>query len=55
MVIWTNDRPYVAGNKQLVQLRQNYFIFLEYLKTGRGLGGGSNEPPAPVWIRHCPD
>ena len=34
-----------------VSLRPNYFIFMEYLKTGGG-SGGSSESPEPLLIRH---
>ena len=31
-------------------LRQNYFIFIGYLKTGEG---GQANPLNPLWISHC--
>ena len=41
----------------MVSLRPNYFLFIGYLKTGGGEGGGqglgSSEPPEPHWIRRC--
>ena len=45
-----SNTPWKWNN--LVSPRPNYFIFIGFMKTGRGKGVRAN-PLNPLWIRHC--